>query len=485
MKQRKLGRHLEWHGNRIRVVITVPPSQRAEFGTKVREVLVTRDPLEAEREKVDVIRRIKAKLKGVKTLATQKPLIEEALRWRQAAQDEAVAMGLTEGQTTVAEALSDRVGRIEALHGPQEAQQFAAVASGTATPLRALLDIWFEENSFTIGYKEDVRRVLGLLETWCATTATVQSIEAIKIGVAGRFVHEQYIRHKANHTTANKAISGLRSYWDWLGLRHGLRPNPWIGQGLKAPSQRHDVEEGEKRPFTDAEVRILLLGIKTRRDWEFSLLSALSGLRIDEIGSLRVKDCEGGKIAVVKSKTPSGKRTIPLHPDLVPLIAERCKGKPPSAYLFDELPEQKANSKRGRSAPVTQSFGRERKRLGVDERAAGQRQSNVDFHSWRRWFIRQTIAALERGTVGYTEWTIPNVVGHKVEGGKLEGVTLPLQMTMGRYPGKASWEAMTACVNAVALPVGLDAARSDLLKEVVRGRVPMKRKLRDIPQAAE
>lgn len=131
MKRRDLGRHLEWHGDRIRVVMKVPPSQRAEFGTKVREVLITRDQLEAEREKLDVIRRIKAKLKGVKTLATQKPLIEEALRWRQAAQDEAVATGLTDEQTTVAEALSNRVARIEAIHGPQEAQQFAAVASGT------------------------------------------------------------------------------------------------------------------------------------------------------------------------------------------------------------------------------------------------------------------------------------------------------------------------------------------------------------------
>ncbi|QDM15066.1 hypothetical protein FNL55_03210 [Tardiphaga sp. vice352] len=175
MKRRDLGRHLEWHGDRIRVVMKVPPSQRAEFGTKVREVLITRDQLEAEREKLDVIRRIKAKLKGVKTLATQKPLIEEALRWRQAAQDEAVATGLTDEQTTVAEALSNRVARIEAIHGPQEAQQFAAVASGTGTPLRALLDIWFEEHSFTNGYQEDVRRVLGRLEACCRHSAACGS----------------------------------------------------------------------------------------------------------------------------------------------------------------------------------------------------------------------------------------------------------------------------------------------------------------------
>ena len=91
--------------------------------------------------------------------------------------------------------------------------------------------------------------------------------------------------------------------------------------------------------------------------------------------------------------------------------------------------------------------------MGVDERATlAQRQSNVDFHSWRRWFVRKAVEGLERGERGYTAWTIANVVGHKAEDGKLEGVSLPLGMTMGRYAGGASLEAMRACVEAVTLP---------------------------------
>jgi integrase len=311
---------------------------------------------------VPVVRRLRAKLKGQKSADRQQPLIEEAMRWRKAAADETLTNDPDDAQTTVAEALSDRVDRIAQLHGANEALQFDAVARGKATPFRALLDVWFEEGNFSVGYEEDVRRVLGRLEAWCAATSTMQSIEAIKVPVAGRFIHETYIRPKANHTTANKDISCLRSYWEWLGLRYGMRPNPWHRQTVKAPSKRHEQEEGEKRPFHDEEVRTLLRGIKTKRDWQFSLVSALSGLRIDEIGSLRVKDCQGGKITVAQSKTPTGKRTIPAHPALASLIAERTKGKSPNAYLFDELPEQKPGSKRGRSAPVTQSFSRERVR---------------------------------------------------------------------------------------------------------------------------
>ncbi|SEP45451.1 hypothetical protein SAMN04487843_1225 [Methylobacterium sp. ap11] len=53
---KKLGTHLEWHGNHIRVVNRVPPSMVAKVGkTKLKEVLSTVDPLEAGREKVDRI----------------------------------------------------------------------------------------------------------------------------------------------------------------------------------------------------------------------------------------------------------------------------------------------------------------------------------------------------------------------------------------------------------------------------------------------
>lgn len=94
MLRLRLGRHLEWHGNRIRVVVRVPPALIKKVGvTKLREVLATRDPLEAEREKVDVVRRLKAKLRGEKVAVVQSPLTQEALRWREAARQAAMGQG--------------------------------------------------------------------------------------------------------------------------------------------------------------------------------------------------------------------------------------------------------------------------------------------------------------------------------------------------------------------------------------------------------
>lgn len=483
MLKPKLGRYLEWHGNRIRVVVRVPPALTKKVGrTKLRETLLTRDAMEAEREKVDVVRRLKAELRGEKVAVVHTPLTEEALRWREefrrsehGGSDQETAFG----------ALDDRVDRVRAEHGHEAARAFAAVASGAATPLTSFLDRWFAEKKFSIGYQEDIRRTVRRLEQWCRSAATSTVVEAIKTETAGRFIHEQYIEPQVDPTTANKDISCLHSYWRWMRKRAGITENPWSEQRLDENKSREATENDDKRAFTDEEVRKLLSGIRLQREWEFSFFAALSGLRVHEIGGLRVKDCADGKIAVTKSKTPSGVRTIPAHALLTTLIKRRSKGKRPTDYLFDELPEQKPGSKRDRSAPVSQSFTRERRRLGVEEKGTDeQRQSNIDFHSWRRWFIRRAVEALEKGGAGYTPWTIAQVVGHKVEDGTIEGVSLPLGMTMGRYAGAASWDAMAACVKAVALPKNVPTKREDLVRHLPGGRHPTVKR-RGFPLAAE
>ncbi|MCJ2025032.1 tyrosine-type recombinase/integrase [Methylobacterium sp. J-067] len=455
---KKLGTHLEWHGNRIRVVVRVPPSMVAKVGkTKLKETLNTTDVLEAEREKVDVIRRLRSSLQGTKATVVRASLTDQALevkRLREAGQlrtDDAGAEA--DGSDPEDDAFQATVEFIEHQHGAEEAERFAAVALGISTPLTSLVDRWFAEKDLSIGYKEDIRRALARLEAWCGRTRIPKSVEAITQRMAGRYIHDQFVSERVDVNTANKDLSCLRSYWKWLGKRHGTKENPWTGQSLEKPKLRREAASARKRPFTDEEVRRLLAGIRSRREREFSMMSALSGLRLEEVAGLRVGDCANGCLKVTDAKTPSGLRTIPAHPALSELIASRSTGKAPDEFLFEDLEEQREGSKRDRSAPVSQAFTRERRRLGVDERASlTQRQSNVDFHSWRRWFVRKAVEGLERGAKGFTAWTIANVVGHKAEDGTLDGIALPLGMTMGRYAGTTSMEAMRACVEAVVLP---------------------------------
>jgi site-specific recombinase XerD len=180
---------------------------------------------------------------------------------------------------------------VQAQHGANAAQTFAAVATGTATPLAALLDRWFAEKAFTVGYKDDIRRAMGRLERWCKDNATPITLKAIDTATAGRFVHERYVETKVDWKTANKDISSLPSYWRYLKRRHGITGNPWQEQRLERPKQREETASENKRAFTDEEVRTLLGGIRLRREWEFSLFAAVSGLRVHEIAGLRVKHC--------------------------------------------------------------------------------------------------------------------------------------------------------------------------------------------------
>ena len=83
------------------------------------------------------------------------------------------------------------------------------------------------------------------------------------------------------------------------------------------------------------------------------------------------------------------------------MLQRRCEGKRSDGYVFHELPTQ-TNEARKRSSPMSQFFTRERRRLEVDDVLEGVRQSRIDFHSWRRWFIRQAIEALEKGATGFS-----------------------------------------------------------------------------------
>lgn len=270
--------------------------------------------------------------------------------------------------------------------------------------------------------------------------------------MAGRFVQHRFIDQGADPSTANKTITGLKSYWTWLIKRGHIEsdgnrdvPNPWEGQRLGKKKRRGETGEPTKRPFTDAEVSILIAGTASKlRLGDFVKVAALTGMRRDEIANLKVKHVADGMIRVLGTKTDAALRDVPLHPDLVDLLTRRCKGKAATAFIFDELPEQ-ASDARGRGAPITQEFTRERRDLGVEDKEEGARQSRIDLHSFRRWFIKKAVEALEEGATGFTAWTIADVVGHSKEDGQLP-------MTMGRYPGRADTKALRACVESVRLP---------------------------------
>jgi integrase len=241
-----------------------------------------------------------------------------------------------------------------------------------------------------------------------------------------------------HYTTANKKLSHLKGYWRWLTERGIAKSNPWNGQRVRAPRQLASDEE--EKAFTDAQVVTLLTsliaGSNGARLRDVMMIAALSGMRIEEICQLSVKDCQEGVFNIRQSKTRAGRRRVPMHSRLVDLIERRMSEKAGDDFLIHEITGRNLS----RSDSLIKQFIRHRRRYGVDEKVPGHRRSLVNFHSWRRWFVSRAIQA------GIPVLVVESVIGHKSQ-----------NLAVGVYSEGASEQQMRECVEAVVLPDGIPA----------------------------
>jgi integrase len=312
-----------------------------------------------------------------------------------------------------------------------------------------MLDAWMAERADMKSRQQtDYRRAVNRFASWLPTANLPGAIETTDRKTAGRYVSA--LITKATHwKTANKDISALSVYWKWLGKKGYCEGNIWQGQSLSTRLAKASGNSAKKRPFTDKEVTTVFSGVPAAdaelRDAMY--ISALSGMRREEIARLTVADCAGGVFRIRDAKTDAGDRDVPIHPGLRRLVAHRSKGKAVATYLLHELPAPKPGGVGDRSDAFGKRFATLRRRLGVDERNGDARQANVDFHSLRRWFDRTALDAHRKGAKGFDQWVLADVMGH-------ERGSAGLEMTVGVYAGPSPMAARKACVEAVRLPKG-------------------------------
>jgi len=487
-------RHLELHGRQWRVVVYVPRNLRPALGkAALRRGLGTDSLKVAQVRRWAVVADLRKFISEAQAKAaggpTADPLSHEALEWRETlnildgiAQATDLSADLEhahEARQHVTEAVLPRV---ERNHGPVKAREFAGIVEGTRTPLASHHDAFLREHRHlakrTLG---DHRRALKRLTEFTTSSGFACTVEAFSQRRTAGFFASHLAETGIDPVTANKLLSMLAGYWRWM-IRKGLAPggdpkrdNPWLGQALPIRKSHRsggdglDGDGGGKRPFTDEEVARLIYTSTPETALEPLLadlmkVAALSGMRIGEITELRVRDAEAstGTFRIVRAKTKAGRRTVPIHPDLLSIVDRLREGRPLEARLF--TPKGAAPVLRTRGAPrnrqseaeaympLSKRFGRHRERLGVHEKPVGQRQSNVDFHSFRRWFITKAEQA------GVPPNIISTVVGH-AEGRK--------GMTLGVYSAGPALDQLRACVEAVKLPARSEAAAPSGLTRMV------------------
>ena len=459
--------YLVKHGQQYRVQVTVPAHLRAILGkAKLVAPLHTDSAAIASREKHKLVYEFKQQIEAARVEAKRKakrppdPVIEEGLTWRLAGSDARKRddnnplMQREDPETRLpyqwdgevsnwGTALEARYEEICRREGETKAELFLSVATAAGTPISALVDDWLAEKPMKPRQKIDYRRAVTKFEAWAQGQALGGTAEAIGRRNAGEYKTAAFVRSGANWRTANKDISALSGYWKWL-VDQGIAPeNIW--KGMLLPKLKPGEGEG-KRPYRDVEVAKLLSGkTPSAALKDAMLIAALSGMRISEVCGLKVGHISGDTIDLRGTKTRAARRVVPVHAGLIATLARRCEGKEPGAFLFDELPTPPPDSPRERSQPIVKAFTRYRRGQGIDERAEGARQSNVDLHSFRRWFVTKAAEALNAGAAGFSPWTIAEVVGHAKD-------DMPLPMTMSRYKGDDTLDAKRACVAAVKLP---------------------------------
>ncbi len=459
-------RHLEKHGRQYRAKLDVPRKLREVVGkAALKKSLGTDSLAEAQRLRWPALADLRKQLHEITRKAKAAPYdpITAAALEDRTTRGILVDIILREDRPEDVEALAlfDRelfdlkAERIQSDHSPAKAREYRGIVRGERTPLVAHVDQWMADvGGLAKRTRKHYRDSVYQLAAFAAEEGLPQTIEAFDRRAAGDFISRRFIDRQGADRTAKKFVSALSAYWRWLDAKGKIArasDNPWRGQVMptkdtRGTSLRDDSDDGatggnEPRPFTDDEVSRLLNPGKPDDPvlMEFIRIAALSGMRIDEIGRIRVRDVDllGLSIHLPRAKTKAGIRHVPIHSDNANIIARRIIGKAPSEWLFPELPEYPPESLSERSMVVTKRFVTYRRSISVDDRAEGQKRSRIDFHSFRRWFVTKAEQA------GIAIEIIEAVVGHKRKG-----------MTAGRYSGGPSLEQRRACVEAVKLPQG-------------------------------
>ncbi len=429
--------------------VRVPPGANLKRSHLTRS-LRTAKLSEAKSRLPHVVAELKAEIERARRspagslVGTNRKTLEEEALWWQTRLAEGGASVEREIDWRREEILGDPVGEAfdEAgapypIYDPERERafdKFNGLVTGERVPVDFHLSA-FTAKEISSRYISRIRRVTTLLSEWLSKRPGGDNIRAVGRASAAEFVDYLAAQGRAPKTTQS-LISALSSYWAWLDKRDAVKDNPWRGHDIPRVRKR---AAGGKRPFTDEEIKALLTGPASQTLADLMRLAALTGMRLNEIGSLTVGNSQGGFFNITKSKTEAGVRRVPIHPALKALVERRTKGKTNDDFLLEELKAPPSRPDE-RAAKAGERFTAYRRTVRVDDAPEGQKQSNVDFHSFRRWFITKAEQA------GQPPHLISTVVGHKV--GR-QGLTLSV------YSQGPSDEQRKAVVEAVKLPNGV------------------------------
>jgi integrase len=232
-----------------------------------------------------------------------------------------------------------------------------------------------EPNITKAGYSAK-ERALSAFKKWLRSDVDVATITR---RVAGRYVSEQIIPTDHAPKTKKDTIASLSAFGSWLETAHGCESNPWRNMSsLIRESSRGG--KPEPRPYTPEEIKKLIPKLPEGDPMlPMACISAYSGMRLEEIASVKLEHLAKDAIRVMEGKNPNSVRYVPLHPVIRPMVA-RLKETSRDEYLTSGLLPGGADGKRSHYVS---------KRFGYWLRSNGFTDETLTFHSFRRSFAQR------------------------------------------------------------------------------------------------
>ncbi|HEY3654001.1 MAG TPA: tyrosine-type recombinase/integrase [Steroidobacteraceae bacterium] len=395
--------------------LIVPPHLRTTVGrTELLRTLKTRDIQEANRRKHAVLAELQrvltqSELTAVLPKESAEYILQIAKGQRRALQEGIIDERTAEAGLDVA--VDDQLELLRRINGfnaetgepnnldesYERMHQLAQrVLGGDEVELlsesvkRYLTEVASRVRKQTLREKE---RHLDALRDWLKTDREVTSISK---KIAGRYVTESLLTQGHAPKTVKDILSNLSAFWVWLEGRGLVDVNPWRGMsGTVKGSTRGTAPK--RRPWTDDELLKLMRAISNNDPLlPLTAIATFTGMRREEVASLRTGDVENDALTVREGKTKAALRRVPIHSALRPLITQLVS-KSRDGYLIPGLLTGGADAKR--SHYLGKRFGSLIREIGFDDPA-------LVFHTLRNAFLQRC----EEG--GVPESSAKLLVGH-------------------------------------------------------------------------
>ncbi len=320
----------------------------------------------------------------------------------------------------IKEVIEDEELRIRYKSGDHVADAFKAIAVGKNRYLKNLLPDWRAEQERKSLAAKTIDQMESDLELLVQSLPTASQLSSKNVAI-----WIEYLGSLGNLTapSINRIVGSGRSFFKFLqsvGEIDTAEPSPFVVPAKYKISSKPNSKSANKvqpwLPFDEDDVVLLYREALNQFDDTLAhliFIGAYTGARIEEICSLRCGDVNLEKkfIAIDTSKTEAGKRQIPIHTKLMPLLKRLLRASDDD-YVLSGLGLNKYGD---RSNAVGKRFGRLKKALGFDRQHV--------FHSIRKTLVTK----LENA--GVPENLAADIVGHEKP-----------RITYGLYSGGATLE---------------------------------------------